>query len=869
MERTAGPVHRPSVSWTDLDLTSQISAARAAQGTKKDDKKDKAAQSDLGKEIGLLYGGSLVINAIIGPGIFGTPKGVLAGVGSIGMSLVMWTFSGMFSMCAALCFAELRESVKREGVEYAYITEAFGPVAGFAYSWMRIAAAEPTATAVFALAFTDYVADAIYDDCGPSKLFLRVLAALTVLSMFLVNVMSTKLSERFQMLSSAGKLSALSVVIIMGVKRMIDGELKVINEGFKATKWSPTDLAFAFYNGLWAYGGWSNVNHVTSGIKKPPRNVPRVVKTVLPLVLVIYLLTVLSYFTAMTRQELLESQAIGVTWAQRVLGPADAIIYIGVGLTALGSLNGTFLSAGRLSGVAAKNGQMPDVASWVHVRSKTPLVVSGMRCIIAIMVMMLADGQQLLRFYIFIVWLFHGTSITALLILRYKNKKKKRPYKVDLWIPAVVVAGIACLLVAPFLQKPEKEFVAAVTLLGMSILSYYPITWLKSRYIINVPDNITIWLQLFLRVAPKRDLRRERKSILRQMDVLARNSIIITPSVVSSPAMMRRFSRRLSPLHLVQGSPTLLRRFGEDQSQTALRRRTTRAGSLAELDIRRQRMRSNSLWSIGVENKASPAIIRKKTNINHKRSLSQSDLKLKSPASFPILKNRCRTASTDDDGGSNLDAHGLSTSLLSLPHHFLRPSPSPIPEEDFSAARNADSGAEETKSQTSQHDEDLQVIADFESDGGGEYEVLAHADDVRRASFAVIDVPDTNSDSSCSSDSNSSSGTESKRRRRSMFASLFDSSISSSADSDSSTEEEGSVDEGEAVQSLPRFYYSEDEINSEHSGDESRGTGGYVNKCFVAEPEEVGGRQVSQEGRLPPRIQVHGIMSDTGPQSEV
>lgn len=39
---------------------------------------------------------------------------------------------------AALCFAELRESVKREGVEYAYITEAFGPVAGFAYTWMRI-----------------------------------------------------------------------------------------------------------------------------------------------------------------------------------------------------------------------------------------------------------------------------------------------------------------------------------------------------------------------------------------------------------------------------------------------------------------------------------------------------------------------------------------------------------------------------------------------------------------------------------------------------------------------------------------------------------------------------------------------------------
>lgn len=73
--------------------------------------------------------------------------------------------------------------------------------------------------------------------------------------------------------------------------------------------------------------------------------------------------------------------------------------------------------------------------------------------------------------------------------------------QVDLWIPAVVVAGIACLLVAPFMQKPEKEFVAAVTLLGMSILSYYPITWLKSRYSINVPGKTFVtgeWQETFV-----------------------------------------------------------------------------------------------------------------------------------------------------------------------------------------------------------------------------------------------------------------------------------------------------------------------------------------------------------------------------------
>ncbi|CAG5117481.1 unnamed protein product [Candidula unifasciata] len=559
------------------------------------------------------------------------------------------------------------------------------------------------------------------------------------------------------------------------------------------------------------------------------------------------------------------------TWAQRVLGPASSIIYIGVGLTALGSLNATFLSAGRLSGVAAKNGQMPDVASWVHVRSKTPLLASGMRCIIAILVMLLADGQQLLRFYIFIVWLFHGTSITALLILRYKNKKKKRPYKVDLWIPVLVVAGIACLVVAPFLQKPEKEFVAAVTLLGMSVVSYYPITWLKSRYIINVPDNITMWLQLFLRVAPKRDLRRERKSMMRQMGVLARNSIIITPSVMTSPAMMRRFSKRMS-LRLVQGSPALVHRFGEDLGQTSLRRRTNRGGSLAEIDIR-QKMRSNSLWSFGVESKASPAIIRKKTMSPNNRTVNSPDVKLKSIASMPILKNRCTTAPPDVDGATALSSNGLSRSLLSLPHQVVRPTPSPIPEEDSAAAKNSDSGADETKSQISQQDEELQVIADFESDGGGEYEVLAHPEDVRRASYDVVEVPDTNSDSSSSnsSDSNSSTSSKSKRLRRNMFSSLFDSSACSSSDSDSSTDEDCSGDDEEEddVASRPRFYYSEDEINSDVSGDGSKKASGQVNNGYIAEGSEEDGTPVSLEGQIPTRIHISGMKSDNIPQSEV
>ncbi|XP_076449020.1 uncharacterized protein LOC143285542 isoform X2 [Babylonia areolata] len=623
----------------------QCKAKVKAKGEAKDGK-DKA-HTGVGKEIGLLYGGSLILNTIIGPGIFTSPKGVLAGAGSVGMSLVIWGVCGVFSTMAALCFAELRESVRKDGVEYAYITEAFGPLAGFVYCWMRIAAAEPVGTAVFAAALADYIADTIYDDCGSPELLRKSIAILAVVSLALLNVFSQKLADRMQVLAYVGKITAIGVIIFYGLKHIVEGKTEELQQPFEGTISNPTSLTFAFYNGLWAYGGWSNVNHVTSGLKKPPRNLPRLVKTVIPLVMVIYMLVVTSYFTVMSREEMLASEAIGVTWAERVLkDEAMAIIPIGVGLTALGSLNGTFLSAGRLSGVAVKDKQMPEVASWIHVRSKTPILTVYTRLVIATIMILVAEIGELVRFFIFSVWLFHGMSVLALLVLRFKDKDKVRPYKVNIVLPVIVVLVIAFLLIGPFLETPKPEFISSLALIVLSLLCYLPSRWIQSRA--SVPDRMVVWLQLFFRIAPKRDLRR--KSFLRRMSSLARNSILIPAG--ASPAAIRR----------LQGSPNLLRRvsrvsqmspslYRRNLSSPAIFRRVQRHRSAAEADLKRGRSGSRVAW-LETGQGGSPALVRRRssrqaqsfgagTGGQRSRMMSVPNVK------FYINSDACTESSTD------------------------------------------------------------------------------------------------------------------------------------------------------------------------------------------------------------------------------
>ena len=107
-------------------------------------------------------------------------------------------------------------------------------------------------------------------------------------------------------------------------------------------------LASSFYSGLFAYTGWNFLNFIIEEMKNPVRDLPRAIAISCTLCLIIYVFTIVAFHSILNKAEVLGSEAVAVTFANRVYGSMAWIIPIFVACSTFGAVNGTLLTSSRL-----------------------------------------------------------------------------------------------------------------------------------------------------------------------------------------------------------------------------------------------------------------------------------------------------------------------------------------------------------------------------------------------------------------------------------------------------------------------------------------------------------------------------------------
>ncbi|KAI8521130.1 hypothetical protein Bbelb_008840 [Branchiostoma belcheri] len=289
-----------------------VTATKDAPSTDKDSSSGEVVK--LKRRINLFNGVTILVGTIIGSGIFVSPKGVLQNCGgSVGVAMIVWTLCGVLSAFGALSFVELGTSITKSGGDYAYLYEAFGPIPAFLRLWTQFVLIRPAVMAVLSLTAGRYILQPFFLDCETPESAIKLLAATAIRD-------STDVRQLLQRESvhvdpgrvRCGEVLGLGVIIVAGIVQLANGATENFQNAFEGDAISPEGIPLAFYSGLFAFAGWFYLNTLTEEIQNPKRNLPLAILIGVAVVMVIYLLTNIAYFTVMTPQEVLNSQAVAV-----------------------------------------------------------------------------------------------------------------------------------------------------------------------------------------------------------------------------------------------------------------------------------------------------------------------------------------------------------------------------------------------------------------------------------------------------------------------------------------------------------------------------------------------------------------------------
>ena len=491
-----------------------------------------AESSGLTKSLGLIDASMLVAGSMIGSGIFIVSAGIARQVGSPGLLLIVWMATGLMTIMAALCFAELAAAMPLAGGGYVFLRESLGPMCGFLYGWATLLVIQTATIAAVAIAFSSFSGVLFpwlssskwiwkFGEFGPYGTWLgslgpynvglntqNLLAISSIIFLTWLNTRGLRIGALVQNIFTTAKIAALGGLTLLGFlfatqaarnANFTDFWRSASLSGLHAFQggghivWvnTLTLVGLAMVGALFSSSAWTNVTYVAAEVKNPNRNLPLALVLGTGSVTLLYVLANLAYLrvlpligtagggSVLARGiQFATEDRVGTALAEVIIGSSGAaLVAVAVMISTFGCNNGLILAGARVYYAMAKDGLFFKRVSAVN-RHNAPWIALWVQCIWACILCLSGTYGQLLEFLVFAVVMFYILTILGLFILRFRRPEMERPYSV---FGYPVVPGLY-LLLALFIEVQLLRYKPQYTWPGLAIiLSGIPVYWLWQR----------------------------------------------------------------------------------------------------------------------------------------------------------------------------------------------------------------------------------------------------------------------------------------------------------------------------------------------------------------------------------------------------
>jgi basic amino acid/polyamine antiporter, APA family len=493
---------------------------------------DEKKNSELANSLGLVDASMIVAGSMIGSGIFIVSAGIARQVGSPGLLLVVWLASGLMTIMAALCYAELAAAMPLAGGQYVFLRESLGRFCGFLYGWAMLLVIQTATIAAVAIAFANFAGvlfpffsasawiwkfgefgpyETLVGSLGPYHVGLHTqnfLAISTIIFLTWLNTRGLRIGALVQNIFTFAKIFALAGLTLLGFAFATqearnanftdfwrNASFTELNPycGGQHVLWAKTAtlLGLAMVGALFSSSAWTNVTFVGSEVKKPSRNLPLALALGTGIVTLLYVLANVSYLRVLPLVGTADGSSVlgrgiqfaagdrvGSAVAESIFGAGGAVLVaIAVMISTFGCNNGLILAGARVYYAMAKDCLFFRSAGAVN-QHNTPWVALWVQGIWACVLCLSGTYWQLLEFLVFAAMMFYILTVLGLFILRFRRPNMERPYRV-LGYP--FLPGLY-LFLATFIEVQLLRYKPQYTWPGLAIiLSGVPAYWIWQK----------------------------------------------------------------------------------------------------------------------------------------------------------------------------------------------------------------------------------------------------------------------------------------------------------------------------------------------------------------------------------------------------
>ena len=404
---------------------------------------------------------ALMVNSIIGGGIFGLPSILAARLGALSPLSCLGAGAGI--LIIAGCIAEVSSRYEETGGLYLYARDALGRFAGLLVAWLtwltRIAA--PAAAANL---FCTYLAQ-FFPSLATRTGELLVLAVLLG-HLALLNYIGVKAGKHVSNLFTAVKVGFLLFFVLVGLLVLVlrpEIRVPLSVPNVSARSWFEAILLLVY-----AYGGFEGALFVGGESTNPKRDTPVALLRALAAVSLIY--TGVQFVTIATLPGAASSARPLSDAAQHFLGPTGATaMALAALVSAYGYLSANLLHSPRITFAMAEQGDFPAFLAAVHPKYRTPYFSIILYALIVFVFAALGNFQWNAMLSAVSRLAIYGAMAIAVPVLR-----SRRDGKVQFLLPVpYLFAGLALLFSVILLtQMGRGEFYVVGTTCAIALLNW-------------------------------------------------------------------------------------------------------------------------------------------------------------------------------------------------------------------------------------------------------------------------------------------------------------------------------------------------------------------------------------------------------------